>query len=48
MSAKAVVYFGSVRAPTASPEHSFVGKFDKIIELLDISQSVKGKPRKES
>jgi len=43
MSAKAVVDFGSVRSPTASPEHSFVGKFDKIIELLDISQSVKGK-----
>ena len=48
MSAKAVVTFESVRSPTASPEHPFIDKFHKMIELLDISQSVKSELRKRS
>ena len=43
MSPKPLVYFGSVRSSSASPEQSLGGKFDVILEKLDIKNSVKDK-----
>jgi len=43
MVSKPIVYFGSVRSVSTSPEHSFVGKFDAIIDKLGIKKAVKDK-----
>ncbi|MBO3803687.1 MAG: DUF362 domain-containing protein [Candidatus Brockarchaeota archaeon] len=43
MASKPTVYFGSVRTISTKPEHSFVGKYDAIIDELGIKKAVKDK-----
>lgn len=43
MKEKPVVYFGSVRSISTTPEHSIVGKFDLIVDKLGLKQVVKDK-----
>jgi len=43
MSRRPIVYFGSVRTVSTSSKHSFVGKYDAIVEKLGIKGAVKGK-----
>lgn len=43
MSSKPMVYFGSVRTSSPTPEQSIVGKFDLIVEKLGIKNAVKDK-----
>ena len=43
MRSKPVVYFGSTASAEPKPEHSIVGKLDKIVEELGLLEKVKGK-----
>jgi hypothetical protein len=41
MSSRSIVYFGSVRSKAPTPEQSIVGKFDAILEKLEIKNTVR-------
>jgi len=43
MSRRPIVYFGSVRTVSTNSKHSFVGKYDAIVDKLGIKGAVKGK-----
>ena len=43
MKSKPVVYFGSTGSAEPKPEHSLIGKLDKIIDELGLLEKVKGK-----
>ena len=43
MASTPTVYFGSVRTISTKPEHSFVGKFDAVVNKLGIKDVVKDK-----